>query len=98
MNIDSIFRSEISYKMKLIGMTLVAAFVGFITFYDTNMTFSKLGLIIGVVFSFIIFKIMTTREKEKDGLELDEIRNYDEDEPMLDLNDRSDGYDENEFV
>ena len=96
MDINNKFGLKNSNKMKLFGMGLVFVFVGFITFYDTSMTFSKIGLILGVVFSFIIFKIMASRENKKDSLELDDIQYYDEDE--LDLNDRSDGYDENEFV
>ena len=98
MNSNSIFRPEISYKMKLIGMTLIAAFVGFITFYDTNMTFSKLGLIIGVVFSFIIFKMMASRGDEKDGLELGELRYYEGDESGLDLEDQLGIYNDDELV
>ena len=96
MNINNILRSKNNNGMKLIGMTLVSAFVGFIAFYDTSIPFSIMGLIIGVVFSFLIFKIMAVRENKKNDLELDEIQYYDEDE--LDLNGPSDKYDENEFV
>lgn len=78
MDIINILRSKNNEKLKLVGMTLGAAFVGFITIYDTSITFSKIGLVIGIVFSFIIFKIMAAIESKKDNLELDEISYCDE--------------------